>query len=508
MAKSKTKVDPQILMNPVEFIKRLYIKNKQGKLVRFEPNYEQLKVIEALQTGKNVLVIKARQCGISTIIRAWQFWKVYTARDPISAAVLSHKADSANHLHKIDKTFYLKLPAPLKRKLSSETNRTLVFADTKAAISSHTAGGDGGLRSFTFTDLHISEFAFFADASELLATAVSAVNDGQVVIESTANYFGDALHQEVIKAQLGEADWLLLEFYWHEHKEYSLPAPEGFSSTLTDYEQELKLRYHLSDEQLYWRRLQVQKLGIEKFRREYPACLDDCFAQTGNTYYTETDLQHVVPVKVDPVENTVIHQYDPSDAYAIGCDVASGVGRDYSVAMVVSKTNYQPVAVFRSNKVTPTTFAKQIQAMSIAYGNAKVLIESNNHGGTVLNELRHLGLTNLWMDEDNKDWNTNVKTKLIMHEELKSMISEGIVVALDAITVSEIRSLLLDERGIAPTVPDNLPHHGDSVIALALAYQCLKKVSRPVKEFLPAWIKKRKAEEIRNRGPMGVGRRY
>lgn len=504
----RIKLDLNILADPLQFIRRLYIKNKKGKLVKFEPNYEQVKVLEALMTGKNVLVIKARQCGISTIIRAWQFWKVYTARNPIWAAVLSHKADSANHLHKIDKTFYTKLPVALKRKLSSETNRTLAFNDTKAQISSFTAQGDGGLRSFTFTDLHISEFAFFDNADEVLATAISAVNDGQIVIESTANYYGDALHQEVIKAQLGEADWTLLEFYWHEHKEYSLPAPATFKDSLTEEEQDFRLRYDLTLDQLYWRRKTVERLGIEKFRREYPACLNDCFAQTGNTYYTENDLQHIVSIPTDTLDNVVFHKYDPTDAYAIGCDVASGVGRDYSVAIVLSKKTYQPVAIYCSNKVTPSSFAKQIHAMNIAYGNAKILIESNNHGGTVLNELGHLGCHNLWTDEDKKDWNTNLKTKLIMHEELKSMITNGIITNIDSITVSELRSLLLDEKGLAPSVPANLPHHGDRVIALALAIQCLKKVSLPIKQFLPDWVIKQRAQKIRENGSFGAKNRY
>jgi hypothetical protein len=60
--------------------------------------------------------------------------------------------------------------------------------------------------------LHISEYAFAPNPEELKATALNALNSGQLIIESTANYFNDALHQEWIKATRGEAAWKQLFF--------------------------------------------------------------------------------------------------------------------------------------------------------------------------------------------------------------------------------------------------------------------------------------------------------
>ena len=497
----------EILSDPYKFISRLKIKSKHGKLIPLRLNYEQLKVLEALITGKNVLIIKDRQTGISTIVRAFFFYKTYISKYPISCAVISHKKDSADHLHKMDKTFYLNLPKPLRRELSSETNRTLVFADTKASISSHTAGGDGGLRSFTFTDLHISEFAFIKDADELLATAHSAVNDGQVVIESTANYTGDPLHQEILKVLSGESDFILLQFWWWQHAEYSLPAPSTFQ--LNESETELQQQYDLTINQLYWRRKQIAKIGLEKFKREYPACIEDAFAQTGNSYYTAYDLQHIQPIQIEASkEHNIFIGPNQSDSYALGVDVASGRGRDYSVIQVLSKKTYQPVAMYRSNSVDPINLAKQIFSISTTYGGAKTLIESNNWGLPVLNELKHMGFTNLWKDDNGKDWETNMRTKLILHEELKAAISEGVIYQLDSITFNELKLLVLDDRGLAPTIPSNSLGHGDAVIALALAYQCLKSVSLSIRPYLPEWIKTKRLNDFKAKGTMGVNRSY
>ena len=77
-----TKADVQrILNNPVEFIKRLKIINKEGKLVNLVPNREQVEIISALEKGEPTLILKGRQIGSSTIVGAYFFWKIYTRID-------------------------------------------------------------------------------------------------------------------------------------------------------------------------------------------------------------------------------------------------------------------------------------------------------------------------------------------------------------------------------------------------------------------------------------------
>ena len=70
----------RILNNPVEFIKRLKIINKTGKLVHLIPNREQVDIIKALENGEATLILKGRQIGSSTIVGAYFFWKIYTSK--------------------------------------------------------------------------------------------------------------------------------------------------------------------------------------------------------------------------------------------------------------------------------------------------------------------------------------------------------------------------------------------------------------------------------------------
>jgi len=244
----------------------------------------------------------------------------------------------------------------------------------------------------------------------------------------------------------------------------------------------------------------IHRMGANKFQREYPITVEEAFAQSGNAYFCDDDLRFVEVLNIEAENNKEYYfeDPDPNMSYAIGVDVASGRGGDYSVITVMDKQSYQPVAMFRSNTTTPVALAEKIVCMATKYGDAKVLVEENNWGLPVLNELRHLGYYNLWKSAKDKDWITTTKSKITMFEELKALLNEGVITNLDSITYKEIRSYQMCERGLAPKVPDSMDHHGDTVIALALACQCLKQVYLNKSAFLPDWIKSRRVERILN----------
>lgn len=490
-----------VFSNPHSFISRLKIKNKEGRIVNLYPNDEQTGIIEALEKGRDLIVAKPRQIGSTTIVAAYLFWKAYVSEEPITVALLSHKIESVRHILRIFKTFYENLPNFLRKPLKEDSASKLVFYNG-ATILCASASSKGGLRSFTCSYLLLSEFAFSENADELKATAVSAVNNGQMIIESTANYWGDPLHLEIEVAQRGEANWEYLFFPWFLHAAYSLPVPADF--LLTEEEMEIMEEYELSEEQMVWRRIMIQKLGADKFRREYPACLEDAYSQSGDAYLVEDDLKWVEKINLNINRWNVLSNVSNHDAYAIGVDVGTGTGKDYSVAYVLSKTTNQPVAIFRCNKTTPTDLAGELFSISKEYNNAKILIEANHVGIVVIQCLQG---TNLWKSVDDKYWNTTAQSKRIMFEELKEAIRSGVINQLDDIVLAELRSIKLDKHyNISLTRANGA--HADSAVALALANQCLKNVRLPDKPFLPDWVKSRKADKIIKAGNGSAARRY
>ena len=527
-----------IFQDPMKFIPLLKIKDKKGKVVNLNPNDEQLEILKSLEDNtKDTIILKPRQIGSTTITSAWLFWKWYTSKAPITIVLLSHKLSSSKHIYNMYRSFYRSLPKQLQRPFEINTAYEMKLEDAGASVMAMSAGAEGGMRSFSANYLHISEYAFAPNPEELKATALAALNGNKRIIESTANFYNDALHQEILKDQRQEGNWDFLFFPWYAHKEYKMDFPritdeieardkyreaiwngedgEEFKKTLDfahdDFwdEDELtyKLQHKITNEQMFWRRKQIEKFGFHQFRREYPATIDEAYTQGANVYFTAHDLHHV---KDKVVQNEVFTMLTPpveGRPYGIGVDVASGVGADDSVICVMDKVTYQPVAILRTNQISPAALAEELATIATTYNKAKVLVESNGFGGVVINELRHIGYRNVWKTDKSKDWVTNQQNKPMMFEELRQAFRQGVVRTCDKVTLAEVRAYFVNERGNID-FPKGLPSHGDGVIAMALGLQCLKSVPLPTREFLPDWIKRQKRNKITDRGAGKSHRRY
>ena len=211
-----------VVADPIQFISRLKIMHKQRqRLTDFSMNTPQKELLEILKTENRVIILKARQMGISTLTRGYHFWRAYTSDQPTQYAVISHTRASAEELHRMEKTFYDNLPSMLRRPLSKASANTLTFKDSGASVKTYTAGGKGGTRSFAMNAVHLSEFAFYEDQDEVMATVMAAVGDGQIVIESTPNKTGDRFHQLVKDAAEGKNEWKLVFFPWFANPIYT-----------------------------------------------------------------------------------------------------------------------------------------------------------------------------------------------------------------------------------------------------------------------------------------------
>jgi hypothetical protein len=237
----------------------------------------------------------------------------------------------------------------------------------------------------------------------------------------------------------------------------------------TDEEEHLARRWDLDDHQLAWRRQQVATLGEAKFRREYPGSLADAFAARESTYLQAEALEDIDAVWFDGPERE-LQPPDELDAYVMGVDVAAGVGGDYSALAVVSLSSFQPVYLERCNRTSPVEWAARVLEVANHYGDAMVLVESNNHGHVVLRELDLMGYRKQWRDSSGRPWTTTVRSKLDAFETLREYLEAGVVQALDRTTLEELRAL--EVRRVTPEAPPGL--HDDMAMALALAYRATR----------------------------------
>ena len=485
-----------VFSDPVKFFKMLKIQDKYtGQYKPFELYPEQEELLKELDKHKKIIVIKPRLIGISTLLRAYAFWKTYTSSSPSKFGVLSFHDRSAKHLRKMDSLFLQGLPSILHRACDVNNTTELVFADTQAGLASYTARSSGGTRSFTLNSAHLSEFAFYPDQEEVLAQVMATVGTGQIVIESTPNTVGDTFHR--LCAEAPDNGWTLVTFWWWQHENYTKPAPDDF--ILTEEEHSLVKSYGLDNDQLQWRREQISTLGMEKFKREYPACIEDAFNFGTAKFFDPIDMDKIKPIRFDSNDRQYEEPYD-DDVYAMGVDVAAGVGGDYSTIAVVSMSTMEVVYQYRCNTIPVAEFAEKVLLIAQQYNDAKILTESNNHGHVILQKLMDWNYRNLWYNVKGKHWTTTAKSKIEAYETLREIISSNMISRLDMTTLIELRSLTVYK--VAPEAPPGL--HDDLADSLALAYRCAVdipkyEVSNARRSLMDDLISDNRARKNRNK---------
>jgi hypothetical protein len=445
---------------------------KTKKLIDFDPLPMQVKIFEAVNQGHNrILIVKARQVAATTGAKMVLHQQTYAEENEAMRAIVSMRDDSATALLDDSRRWLTDVPALLRRPIRTQARGRIVYGDTGASLQAFTTRSKDGLRSFTPSAALISEAAFAPDLEEVIAQADAAVGEGLLIVESTANNPADYFSEIVRDAP--HNGWHLLTLWWWEHPKYrsdDAEIPDDFEPT--EAERKLQQRYGLTRNQLHWRRKKSRNIGMTKFRREYPGCLDDCFLGREGGYFGD-ELLHQVVVADYGNQTYIEHEAPhPHDKYVVGVDLGGGVGGDYSVLSVVSVATRQPVYVERSNRVTPAQWAHRVIQVASRYNEAQVLAESNNHGHAFLLELNQCGYRHQWLSHKGKPWVTTLQSKLDAFDSLREALQ--LVRVLDRATYNELRSLTILPGKVAPEAPKGA--HDDCAVALALAYRCLRDV--------------------------------
>ena len=492
-----------LLHDPDYFFSLLEVKDQQTPLfVPFNPTPFQRRLLRILISGvKQIIVVKARQIGCTTAVRAWQFREAYLATNAVRHALLSYKEQAARDAHQLDVQWIERMNANplLARRLGKSTQAECTFAETRAELVARTSGGQGGMRGTSLASLHLTEFAFYTDPDEVLAQ-MSALVQGVTIIESTPNVPGDAFHR--LAAGAPANGWTLVTSWWFEHPNYvredGLEDDDWAMDLLTQCERAEDLYDWLDDVdervlvqqmveirdpdvgdydllydivlRLRWRRWKVATLTLPKFRREYPSSLEEAFVTKESRFFDglalsdidTTGRQHTPPV--------------PGHRYAMGVDVSGGVGQDYSALHVVDVETRDVVYYERTNTLAPRGWAERVMTIANKYNGAYVLVESNNHGHLVLGLLHEwrYPVQRLYYNEDGKAWVTTTKSKIEAMQRLREYVEGGLIAWLPAETRLELASL--EVRSVTPEAP--VGQHDDLAMSLALTYTALTAIPR------------------------------
>jgi hypothetical protein len=202
-------------------------------------------------------------------------------------------------------------------------------------------------------------------------------------------------------------------------------------------------------------------------------------------------MQDVIcdPIKVFP-NFEVWEQPKPNRIYLLGCDVAMGVGRDYSTIQVVDITDpkrFTQVAVFADDYIRTPDFTRKINEIGKLYNYAFVIVENNTYGAQICRDLwNDFEYEWLYFEKGKKEKgvNANRKTKVNSNASLKRYVEEGMLRVYDKKTLKEMEGYIeLAEEKYGCEEGENV--HDDRVDALRWAcYFAVSDYWRDLEEFV------------------------
>jgi hypothetical protein len=413
--------------------------------------------LEALQDSfrkrgrAQLIVLKARQLGLSTISEAMVFYRTMFNMG-MNTLIVAQDPGQADYLFEMSRLAYDNLPWWMRPESRYEQKgRYLVFDrrdETSRLINP-------GLRSQIFVEAankmtgvavgktigtaHLSEISLWPDAEILTEQIFPTLNapDELAIMESTARGRKDFWHFLWEAAIEGRIPWTPVFIPFYRVRRYRRTIPENVEFRPTAEELSLREKvleetgYWIDDEQLYWRREQMEMfraVGREyKFYQEYPAATwREAFQSSAMCAFDRRKLQRMVEkycrpprwvgeidLKDQKEPDVQLREHDPhlpppeqkyrggrlwvweepeEDAtYYIGADVAYGIeGGDFSCAQVI-KVGYGTAPDVQVAEwhgyISPTPFARVLAALGYWYNNAEISPECNDVGKTTAHEL-------------------------------------------------------------------------------------------------------------------------
>lgn len=309
----------------------LHIRTKIGSVAPFTLNRIQRELHKRLEeqrltTGKvRALILKGRQLGCSTYVGARFYHRVSHSHGQ-RVFILTHSDQATQNLFEIVDRFHQNCPPSLRPETSAASAKELAFARLDSGYRVGTAGTRDVGRSATIQLLHGSEVAFWANADAHAAgifQAVPATPGSEIILESTANGFGNVFHAMWSDASAGKGDYQAIFLPWFWHDEYSRLPPPNFR--LSEEDEDYRRAYDLTLEQMAWRAAKIQELKSDLlFRQEFPATAAEAFQLSGHDSF-------IPPALVLKARKTVFHS-PPTGSLVIGFDPAWTGGDRHSMA--------------------------------------------------------------------------------------------------------------------------------------------------------------------------------
>ena len=443
------------------------------------------------------LVLKARQIGITWLAAGYALWKLLTMPGTRALVVSINEDEAIKVVNRIFDMFaslpeHLRFEAKVTKPSRDARPSTLIeltFPDGRISsvvgLPSTRRAGHGEVATIVLLD----EYARHEYARESWkATFPTADNGGQIVVISTAN--------GVSNEQTGEGNFF--------HHLYVNAESYGIFTRFLAWD-----LHPDRDEEWYARN--ARALPAADRAEQFPRTPEDAFINTGEcwfdlealAWYSEheplEELQRMRFVaspdgssaKVHWQEKGWIRVYakpDSTHSYAIGADVATGRGYDYSCAYVIDLSSMAIVAECYG-KMDADEYAEQLHYLGRWYGNARLAIEmGGGYGEPVIISLRdgrkgrpHYPRIYRHKIADRPDMHQlsnygfpmNSKTRPQIINQIEQVIRERTVPALTRTLIMECRTFVRQKTLPSPRAQEG--SNDDRVMAFGIALEMYRQ---------------------------------
>ena len=353
----KCKEDP-------EHFARQYIKivSVDEGLIPFDVRDYQSEMIDKFHNKRFVICKMARQSGKSTTILAYLLHYIIF-NENVSVAILANKKTTAIELLGRLQLAYEHMPKWLQQGILIWNKGNIELENGSKILASSTSGS--AIRGGSFNIIFLDEFAFVPSniSEEFFSSVYPTISSGKttkVFIVSTPNGM-NMFYKLWSDAEEGQNDYSPISVHW---------------SQVPDRDEE-------------WKEKTIRNTSERQFQQEFECS----FLGSSNTLIS-TEKLLAMPYKQPVYTHEGLNVYQEpvlNHTYVIVCDVARGVGLDYSAFSIfdVSQQPYRQVAKYRKNDISPMLYPNVIYTTAQKYNEAFILVEVNDIGQQVADILYH-----------------------------------------------------------------------------------------------------------------------
>jgi hypothetical protein len=448
----------------------LRVRDRNGVMQRLKANSVQRAFEET--RGRQNIVLKARQMGITTWVSGRFFLKTITGRGVMSVQVAQTR-EAAEGIFRMVQRYWEELPeylreGALRRSVANAGQMRFPELDSEFRVVS--AAEEGAGRGLTIQNLHCSEVSRWpGDAAGTLAGLRAALSPGgEMVMESTPNGAYGCFYEEWTRAG-AEGSGVERHFYpWWMESGYVADEVIDFS----EEESGLVRRFGLSARQIGFRR------GLEKnFRglrsQEFAEDAESCFKATGDCCFDVEALERRMASVCEPTEKRrggallVWLPPVPGKEYLVAVDTAGGgADGDFAAIQVIELATGMQCAELQQ-RVPVLELARMAAELGREYGGAMIAVERNNHGAGVLAYLDATErYSRVWSQGGVAGWLTTAGNKPGMVSRLGALLVESPGMFASRRLLAECRTFVSYGGGRTGAANGT---HDDCVMSMAIA---------------------------------------